>query len=158
MNIVTTIVLIIVFALMLIMPYFTQKKKNQEYMNMLSSIKVGDLVKTAGGIIGKVNKISDKGEIKTIVLETGSKSEKSYLEMDISMIYCVLKSTKNADSKEDEKDSSVETETEELKKVDEIVETEIKEVNEENKTEEQKKARKPRTSTKGSIKSKAKKN
>lgn len=101
MDIVVTIVLIVVFALMLIMPYFTQKKRNQEYMNMLSGIKVGDLVKTAGGIIGKVNKISDKGEIKTVVLETGSKSEKSYLEFDMTSIYCVLKSTKANDEKQE---------------------------------------------------------
>lgn len=101
MNIAMTVVLIVVFALMLIMPYFTQKKKNKEYMDMLSSIKVGDLVKTAGGIIGKVNKITDKGEVKTFVLETGSKTQKSYLEMDMTMIYCVLnKTTKPADGEE----------------------------------------------------------
>ena len=87
-------VLIVALLAMLIMPYFTQRKKNQEYMKMLDSIKVGDLVKTAGGIIGKITKIQDKGEIKTVILETGAKGSKSTMEFDMSMVYCVLKSTK----------------------------------------------------------------
>ncbi len=111
MNIVTIVILVVLLGGMLIMPYFTQKKRNQEYMNMLSSIKVGDIVKTAGGIIGKINKISDKGEVRTIVLETGSKTEKSYLEMDMSMIYQVLnKTTKPAETKTEEPKEQPETE------------------------------------------------
>ena len=93
-NVAVYVILIVMVLAMLILPYFTNKKRNQQYMDMISSIKVGDLVKTAGGLIGKVTKITDKGEIKTIILETGSKSEKSYMEFDISSVYCVLKSTK----------------------------------------------------------------
>lgn len=98
MNIGITIALIVVFVLMLVMPYFSQKKNRQAYMEMLSNLKVGDMVKTGGGIIGKITKISDKGEIKTVVLETGSKTNKSYLELDISMIYCVLKKSTKAEN------------------------------------------------------------
>lgn len=93
-SIVIYVVLIVVMLALLIMPYFTQKKKSQEFAKMLEAMKVGDLVKTAGGIIGKITKITDKGDIKTVILETGSKSEKSYMEFDMAMIYCVLKSTK----------------------------------------------------------------
>ena len=115
MNITMTVVLIVVFALMLIMPYFTQKKRNKEYMDMLSNIKVGDHVKTAGGIIGKVNKISDKGEVRTFVLETGSKDKKSYLEMDMTMIYCVLnKSTKPAEDQNQQAEEITEKENQEI--------------------------------------------
>ncbi len=133
MNIAMTVVLIVVFALMLIMPYFTQKKKNKEYMDMLSSIKVGDLVKTAGGIIGKVNKITDKGEVKTFVLETGSKTQKSYLEMDMTMIYCVLnKTTKSVDS---------EANADEIAEIADVQETETEiPTNEEAQTAEETKA------------------
>lgn len=114
-SIVVYVILIVALVAMLIMPYFTQRKKNREFMEMLSSMKVGDLVKTAGGIIGRITKISDKGDIKTVILETGSKSEKSYMEFDMSMIYCVLKSSK-AEAKEDEssdKEDVVETKVEE---------------------------------------------
>lgn len=120
-QIVIYIILAVLVIAMLVLPYFTNKKRNQQYMDMLSGIRVGDLVKTAGGIIGKVTKITDKGEIKTIILETGSKSEKSYMEFDINSIYCVLKSTKaeeKAEEKVEEKaeDAKVEEKTEETEK------------------------------------------
>ena len=44
MDITVTVVLIVVFALMLIMPYFSQRKSRQEYVNMLSTLKVGDII------------------------------------------------------------------------------------------------------------------
>ena len=100
-SVVFSVIIIVVLLGMLIFPYFTQRKKNKEYVDMLNSIKVGDLVKTAGGIIGKITKITEKGEIKTVILETGSKTEKSYMEFDMSMIYCVMKSTKVEEPKEE---------------------------------------------------------
>lgn len=107
--IVVYIILAVMVVAMLIMPYFTNKKRNQQYMDMISSIKVGDLVKTAGGIIGRVTKITDKGEIKTIILETGAKSSKSTMEFDISSIYCVLQSTKVEEAKEEKTEEVKET-------------------------------------------------
>lgn len=99
-NIIIYVVLIVALLFILIMPFFTQRKKNKQYTEMLNSIRVGDLVKTVGGVIGKVTKIIDKGEIKTVILETGSKSEKSVLEFDITHIYCVLKSSKAPEEEE----------------------------------------------------------
>lgn len=123
-NVVFSVIIIVALLGMLIFPYFTQRKKNKEYVDMLNSIKVGDLVKTAGGIIGKITKITEKGEIKTVILETGSKTEKSYMEFDMSMIYCVMKSTKVEEPKEEvevapvveETPVEVETKAEEPKK------------------------------------------
>lgn len=133
-TIIIYVVLIVALIAMLVMPYFTQRKKNQEYMKMLDGIHVGDLVKTAGGIIGKVTKITDKGDIKTVVLETGSKSEKSYMELDMTMIYCVLKSTKVApveSDKVEESETNAEAESEKQETVasseSEKAETEVKE-------------------------------
>lgn len=137
-SIIIYVVLIVALVAMLILPYFTQRKKNQEYLKMIEAIKVGDLVKTAGGIIGKVNKITDKGEIKTVVLETGSKTEKSYMELDMTMIYCVLKSTKSA-KEEKEEVAAEETPVEDVNE--EVVEEvkEEKETTEETTVEEPKK-------------------
>ncbi len=115
-SIVVYVILIVALVAMLILPYFTQRKRNKEFLAMIESMKVGDLVKTAGGIIGKITKITDKGDIKTVILETGSKSQKSYMEFDMSMIYCVLKSTKvEMEEKVEEasKEEMVETKTEE---------------------------------------------
>ncbi|MBQ7918094.1 MAG: preprotein translocase subunit YajC [Clostridia bacterium] len=147
-NVVFSVIIIVALLGMLIFPYFTQRKKNKEYVDMLNSIKVGDLVKTAGGIIGKINKITDKGDIKTVILETGSKTEKSYMEFDMSMIYCVLKSTKAAETAE-------ETPVEEVKAEEEKVEAPVEapvETPVEEKTEAPKKtAAKKTTSTKKST-------
>ena len=112
-SVVIYAVLIVVMLGLLIMPYFTQKKKNQEFAKMLEAMKVGDLVKTAGGIIGCITKITDKGEIQTVILETGSKTEKSYMEFDMAMIYYVLKSTKAEEEKTEEVAEVVEEKTEE---------------------------------------------
>ena len=112
-SIVIYVVLIVAMLALLIMPYFTQKKKSQEFAKMLEAMKVGDLVKTAGGIIGRITKITDKGDIKTVILETGSKSEKSYMEFDMAMIYCVLKSTKVEETEEVEDVKTVENAAEE---------------------------------------------
>lgn len=131
-SIIIYVVLIVAMLALLIMPYFTQKKKSQEFAKMLDAMKVGDLVKTAGGIIGRITKITDKGDFKTVILETGSKSEKSYMEFDMAMIYCVLKSTK-VEEAEVETVEETEVKAEETLPVTEVVE-EVK--TEEVKTEE----------------------
>lgn len=133
-QIIIYIVLAVLVIAMLVLPYFTNKKRNQQYMDMLSSIRVGDLVKTAGGIIGKVTKITDKGEIKTIILETGSKSEKSYMEFDINSIYCVLKSTKAEEKTEEPAEKATEVKEDAKEEVKEETTSETSE----NKVEEKK--------------------
>lgn len=148
-SIAVYVILIVVMLALLIMPYFTQKKKNQEFAKMLEAMKVGDLVKTAGGIIGRITKITDKGDIKTVILETGSKTEKSYMEFDISMIYCVLKSTKIEEEKVEETEAK-EVEVKESEEVSVAQETKVEEKAEEKK--EEKKPAKKTASKKASTK------
>lgn len=159
-SIIIYVVLIVVMLALLIMPYFTQKKKNQEFAKMLDAMKVGDLVKTAGGIIGRITKITDKGDIKTVILETGSKTEKSYMEFDMSMIYCVLKvakaeeETANAQPKVEEKVEEVKekAETEEVKAEETKTETAEKAEASEKKTTAKKAPAKKATTAKKSTK------
>ena len=146
-------ILILVLVAMLVLPYFTQKKKSQEFAQMLESMKVGDLVKTAGGIIGKITKITDKGDIKTVILETGSKTEKSYMEFDMAMIYCVLKSTKANEETVEEKVETVEAvEVVEEPKTEEVVETTVEEKKPAAKKATAKKTTAKKTTTKKSSK------
>ena len=130
------IVLIVMILALFIMPFFTNRRRNKQYIDMISSIKVGDLVKTVGGIIGRVTKITDKGEIKTIILETGAKNEKSSMEFDISAVGCVLKSTKVEETKE-----SIESE----KTKESIESEETKDAFESEKPKEEPKKKKTRT-------------
>lgn len=63
----------------------TNKKKQQEAQNMVNSLKIGDRVKTIGGICGFVVQIND--DENTFVLETGLEENKSYVKFDKGAIY-----------------------------------------------------------------------
>ncbi len=129
-NVAVYVILIVMVLAMLILPYFSNKKRNQQYMEMINGVKVGSVVKTAGGVIGRVTKITDKGGIKTIILETGAKSNKSTMEFDINSIYCVLESSKAEKTAEEPVEEVVEEKTEanvEETKVEEpVAEKEVK--------------------------------
>jgi len=58
----------LIFYFMLIRP---QRKRQQEMNNLLSNLKRGDKVMTAGGIIGEVDSIGDTSLV--ITLEEGAK-------------------------------------------------------------------------------------
>ena len=130
-NVAIYVILIVMVLAMLILPYFSNKKRNQQYMEMINGIKVGSVVKTAGGVIGRVTKITDKGGVKTIILETGAKSNKSTMEFDINSVYCILESSKAEKSKD-------EAETTETENVEETNEESVEEVKEEVVAEETK--------------------
>lgn len=63
-----------------------QKKRQQETMEMLDSIRPGNKVKTIGGICGVVVEVCP--EDNTFVLETGSEENgKSYIKFDKQAVY-----------------------------------------------------------------------
>lgn len=61
------------------------KKKQKEAQNMVNALKVGDRVKTIGGICGFVAEINNAEN--TFVLETGTDDKKSYVKFDKGAIY-----------------------------------------------------------------------
>ena len=146
-NVAVYVILIVMVLAMLILPYFTNKKRTQQYNEMLAGIKVGCIVKTAGGVIGRVTKITDKGEVKTIILETGAKSNKSTMEFDINSVYCVLESSKAEKTEETVEPAS------------EVVEETVEEVKAEEPATEKAEEVKPKKTTKAkkTTTSKAKK-
>ena len=87
------VILIVLVVIMLVLPSVTNRRRMKEYNQMLDRLRVGDEVRTIGGIIGRVVKINNKGEIKTFTLETGSKGNKTTMEFDIASVGTVLKST-----------------------------------------------------------------
>ena len=77
------IAIIVVFA---VLNRQTQKKRQQETMDMLNAIKPGNKVKTIGGICGVVVEVCP--EDNTFILETGSEaSGKSYIKFDKQAVY-----------------------------------------------------------------------
>ncbi|NIZ13891.1 preprotein translocase subunit YajC [Phaeobacter sp. HF9A] len=61
--------LILIFAIMYFLLIRPQQKKMKEHQNMVKALRRGDQVVTQGGIIGKVSKVKDDGEIEVEVAE-----------------------------------------------------------------------------------------
>ena len=53
------------------------------------NLKVGDRVRTFGGVLGKVVSINPKADSKVVTLQTGEEKNVGYLSVDIKTIYCV---------------------------------------------------------------------
>lgn len=101
-------VLVLMLVGMLIFPSIGQKKRNQEYQNMLDNLKVGDKVQTIGGIVGKIAKITEKDGVKTMFLETGDKNNKMTIEFNVNAIAGIVvapeaKDTSKTELKAEEK-------------------------------------------------------
>lgn len=55
--------LILIFAIMYFLLIRPQQKKVKEHQAMIDAVRRGDKVVTQGGIVGKVTKVHDDGEI-----------------------------------------------------------------------------------------------
>lgn len=102
------VVLIVLVVLMLVLPTITNRRRMKEYNQMVDRLRVGDEVRTIGGIIGRVTRINKKGDIATFVLETGAKGSKTTMEFDMNAVGSVLTSTYEP---EKEEKAEVKTET-----------------------------------------------
>lgn len=71
------IMMVVLFAIMYFMIIRPQKKREKLTKEMLAGLVVGDKLVTIGGIYGKIVKIKDE----TLILETGSESDKSYIKV-----------------------------------------------------------------------------
>lgn len=61
--------LILIFAIMYFLLIRPQQKKVKEHQAMVDAIRRGDQVVTAGGLIGKVTKVKEDGEIEVEIAE-----------------------------------------------------------------------------------------
>lgn len=56
--------LILIFAIMYFLLIRPQQKKVKEHQAMVAAVRRGDQVVTQGGLIGKVTKVKDDGEVE----------------------------------------------------------------------------------------------
>jgi preprotein translocase subunit YajC len=61
--------LILIFAIMYFLLIRPQQKKLKQHQAMVASLRRGDQVVTAGGLIGKVSKIKDDAEVEVELAE-----------------------------------------------------------------------------------------
>ena len=113
-NTLITIVFVVIIVAMiglLIWQTISGKKKQKEAQNMLNQLKIGDRVKTIGGVCGFVAEINDAEN--TFVLETGTDDNKSYVKFDKGAIYQTAPAQGSAvEAKEEAKADTEEDKTE----------------------------------------------
>ena len=137
------IMLVIIIGLF-IYSSISNKKKQKQGQEMVNSLKIGDRVKTIGGICGFVHEINNAEN--TFVLETGTDENKSYVKFDKGAIYqtapaqgnCVpAKEEKPEESKVDSADAKVEEKVEAKveEKTEAVEEAKADEIPAENKAE-----------------------
>lgn len=61
--------LILIFAIMYFLLIRPQQKKLKEHQAMVEAVRRGDQVITQGGIVGKVAKVKDDGEVEVEIAE-----------------------------------------------------------------------------------------
>ena len=88
------VVLLVAIVGMFIWSSISNKKKQKEAQNMVNSLKVGDRVKTIGGVCGFVAEINDKEN--TFVLRTGLDGKESFVKFDKGAIYQTAPANGNA--------------------------------------------------------------
>ena len=93
-NLLMILILVVMFYFLLIRP---QQKRFKEHSEMLGALKKGDKVVTAGGLVGKVDKIGDD----EIVVDLGGGTKVTALRHTIQNK--VEKETESKDNKKDSK-------------------------------------------------------
>jgi preprotein translocase subunit YajC len=83
--------LVLIFAIMYFLLIRPQQKKAKQHREMVSALRRGDQVITQGGIVGKVTKVKDDGEVE-VEIATGVK-----IRVIQSTIANVLSKTEPAD-------------------------------------------------------------
>lgn len=78
------VMLVLVIGFM-IWQSITGKKKQQQALEMVDKMKIGDKVKTIGGVCGYVAEINNAEN--TFVLKTGMEGKESYVKFDKGAIY-----------------------------------------------------------------------
>lgn len=96
------VVLLVAIVGLYIWSSISNKKKQKEAQNMVNSLKIGDRVKTIGGVCGFVAEINDSEN--TFVLRTGMDGKESYVKFDKGAIYqtAPAEGTANAQPKKEE--------------------------------------------------------
>ena len=61
--------LILIFAIMYFLLIRPQQKKLKQHQEMVNNVRRGDQVVTQGGIVGKISKVKDDGEVEVEIAE-----------------------------------------------------------------------------------------
>ena len=79
------VVLLVAIVGLFVWSSYSNKKRQKQAQDMINGIKIGDKVKTIGGVCGYVAEIDDSEN--TFVLRTGMEGKDSYVKFDKGAIY-----------------------------------------------------------------------
>lgn len=84
-------ILVVAFVFLMIVPMFTNKKRINEYNEMVNALHPGDEILTAGGVLGKIVRIvKEDNQTKSVIISTGDKGKETTMEIEISHIRMLL--------------------------------------------------------------------
>ncbi len=101
------IVLLVAIVGLFIWSSHSNKKRQQQAQEMVNGIKVGDRVKTIGGVCGFVAEINNSEN--TFVLRTGMEGNESYVKFDKGAIYQTAPAKVEKEVKAEEKPATKKT-------------------------------------------------
>jgi preprotein translocase YajC subunit len=85
------IALIAVMVVLMLLSSRRRKQAHEQVVKMLDELRMGQRVKTVGGIIGRIKEIREEAPgVKTVLLQTGSDKYPAYALFDIQAIYGVI--------------------------------------------------------------------
>ena len=83
--------LVVALVVMFVLPMFTNKKRMNEYTEMVNSLQAGDEVLTIGGVLGKITRVvKENGQVKSVMIATGEKGKELVLEIEVGHIKYLL--------------------------------------------------------------------
>ncbi|MBE7081158.1 MAG: preprotein translocase subunit YajC [Clostridiales bacterium] len=105
------VVLLVAIVGLFIWSSYSNKKRQKQAQDMVNGIKIGDKVKTIGGVCGYVAEIDDSEN--TFVLRTGMEGKDSFVKFDKGAIYQTAPANPKQDKKEEVKEEKKEEKVEE---------------------------------------------
>ena len=96
------VVLLVAIVGLFIWSSYSNKKRQKQAQEMVNGIKIGDKVKTIGGVCGYVAEIDDSEN--TFVLRTGMAGKESFVKFDKGAIYQTAPANPKQEKKEEVKE------------------------------------------------------
>ena len=131
-DILPVLILVIgLFAFTIVMPMITNKKRRKQMMEMMDAMKVGDRIKTIGGMVGAITSID--AEAGLFVINVGTEENPTYVTIDKTAVYplnvmpepAVEEGIEDAEATEGEPFNEENAKAEESAEAVEVVEAEV---------------------------------
>ena len=81
------IIALVLLAVLVVIYFLRKKKYNDQMESMQSNLKVGDVIVTYSGIVGKIASIKNDQTGKYLTIQTGEGAQSGYIQIDSRSVY-----------------------------------------------------------------------